>query len=279
VANEAPKQASHGIRGAVPGISLADKVIVWGGGIYNWFDPLTLIKAVNRLAKRHDNVRLYFLGVKHPSPDVKTMKMALDAYELADSLGVRDSVVFFNEGWVPYDQRADYLLDADLGVSTHLDHLETAFSFRTRILDYLWAGLPIVSTDGDTFGHIIRDNGLGRVVAPNSVDDLEAALEELLYSDGLRAQTAARVREYAASVTWETSLQPLIDFCVSPRRAPDIVEGTLTRRVQDVKDLLALRIQIHELKTSSSWRITAPLRATSTGLMRLVKRAPRRSVS
>ena len=53
--------------------------------------------------------------------------------------------------WVPYDERADFLLDADLGVSTHLEHIETAYSFRTRVLDYWWAGLPVVATDGDTF--------------------------------------------------------------------------------------------------------------------------------
>ena len=40
---------------------------------------------------------------------------------------------------MPYDERADYLLDADVGVSTHFPHIETEFSFRTRILDYLWA--------------------------------------------------------------------------------------------------------------------------------------------
>ena len=39
-------------------------------------------------------------------------------------------------------RRADWLLDADAGVSAHHEHVETRFAFRTRILDYLWAGLP-----------------------------------------------------------------------------------------------------------------------------------------
>jgi hypothetical protein len=37
-------------------------------------------------------------------------------------------------------------------VSTHYEHVETTFAFRTRILDYLWAGLPVVATGGDAFG-------------------------------------------------------------------------------------------------------------------------------
>jgi hypothetical protein len=43
-----------------------------------------------------------------------------------------------------------------VGVSTHRDHLETRLSFRTRMLDYIWAGLPIVCTDGDHFASLVR---------------------------------------------------------------------------------------------------------------------------
>ena len=34
---------------------------------------------------------------------------------------------FFNDGWVPYEQRQDYLLDADIGITTYQDSLETHF--------------------------------------------------------------------------------------------------------------------------------------------------------
>ncbi len=59
---------------------------------------------------------------------------------LADELGLTGRHVFFNEEWVPYDERQNYLLDADVAVTTHFHHVETEFSFRTRVLDYLWAG-------------------------------------------------------------------------------------------------------------------------------------------
>ena len=63
--------------------------------------------------------------------------------------------MIFND-WVPYDERALYLMEADLGVSTHHAHLETRYAFRTRMLDYLWARLPIVCTEGDHFGDLVR---------------------------------------------------------------------------------------------------------------------------
>ena len=50
-------------------------------------------------------------------------------------------------------------MEADVGVSLHLEHLETTYSFRTRMLDYLWAGLPIVASAGDGFAEIISRRG------------------------------------------------------------------------------------------------------------------------
>lgn len=217
-----PVQRRHAIKGTVEGIGPHDKVILWGGGIYNWFDPLTLIRAVDRLKDRHPDVRLYFMGLKHPNPGVPRMKVAWETQELARELGLTGRHVFFNEGWVPYDERADHLLDADVGVSTHFQHVETAFSFRTRILDYLWASLPIVATDGDTFGTVIRERGLGRVVPAQDVAALEAALEEMLYDDAAAEAARAAVREVAEEYRWARVLQPLVEFCRTPRRAADL---------------------------------------------------------
>jgi glycosyltransferase involved in cell wall biosynthesis len=271
VENEAPVQQTHGIKGTVPGIAPDDKVIIWGGGIYNWFDPITLIRAVAKVAATRSNVRLFFLGVKHPNPHVPAMSMAFEARELAKELGLLDTVVFFNEGWVPYDTRADYLLDADLGVSTHLDHLETAFSFRTRILDYLWAGLPIVSTDGDTFADIVRVNKLGTVVPPQDVEALASALDKLLYDEDKRQQTSKRVTAFSRSMTWEKVLRPLTEFCAAPHAAFDHDEPMELPQARQIRDL---RARIRGLESSTSWKITRPIRLVSEGVRRALGNPP-----
>ena len=140
--------------------------------------------------------------------------------QLADELGLTGTHVFFNTDWVNYDDRVNYLLDADLGVSTHFEHIETAFSFRTRILDYLWAGLPIVATGGDTFADLITEHRLGAVVPPEDVDALAAAIESVLV-DPERAAIGARSRAYGETFRWSRTLQPLLDFCAAPHPAAD----------------------------------------------------------
>lgn len=222
IADENPVQRRHAIKGTVPGIGPDDKVILWGGGVYNWFDPLTLVRAVDRLRRRRPEVRLYFLGLKHPNPGVPDMRIAWELQQLSDELGLTGKHIFFNEGWVPYGERADYLLDADLGVSTHFHHVETAFSFRTRILDYLWAELPIVATSGDTFGGLITEHGLGAAVPPEDVEALESALETYLFDDAAIAEARENVKSFAESYRWAEVLRPLVDFCRFPRRAADL---------------------------------------------------------
>ena len=176
------------------------------------------------LTVRLPNVRLYFLGLKHPNPHVGEMSMAVQTRALADELQLTGTHVFFNEDWVPYEDRQNYLLESDVGVSTHFDHVETAFSFRTRILDYFWAGLPVVSTSGDALSDMIESAGAGIAVPPDDVGALEDALFDLLADEEARSAYATASKKLASELTWSRALEPLLEFCRSPRRAPDLVD-------------------------------------------------------
>ena len=45
-----PTHRENVIKGIIKGIKKDDKVIIWGGGIWNWFDPITLIKALANIS-------------------------------------------------------------------------------------------------------------------------------------------------------------------------------------------------------------------------------------
>lgn len=221
IPDQEPTKTRAAIRGVVDGIGADDKIVVWAGGIYDWFDPESLIEAIGRVAERRPNVRLFFMGVKHPNPAVPEMEAVSRAKQVARRLGLMDSVVFFNESWVPYDDRQNYLLEADLGVSTHFRHVETTFSFRTRILDYLWARLPIVTTEGDSFGTLVAAEGLGQAVPERDVEALADAIETYLYDDEAVASARAEVGRVREAFTWRTTLAPLVEFCRNPVFAAD----------------------------------------------------------
>jgi len=221
LATAAPQRRGPGLRGVVDGIGAHEKVILWGGGVYNWFDPGSLLYAIDRLRQSVPEVRLVFLGMGHPNPAIPEMRVAVEARALSDHLGLTGTHVFFKEGWVPFDSRADVLLDADVAVSTHLTHIETRFSFRTRVLDYLWAGLPMVLTGGDTLAELVAAQGAGVTVPPGDVEAIAEGLALMLR----QPPPPEAAKSLAAQFSWETVARPLLEFCRSPRIAPDRAAG------------------------------------------------------
>jgi len=216
-----PPQHTHPVlKGVYKTIAAEDKVILWGGGIWNWFDAPTLIRAMSLILKERQDVKLFFMGINRPNKDVPKMRAVDEAISLSRQLDLYDKFVFFND-WVPYEERQNYLLEADLGVSLHLDHIETRFSFRTRLLDNLWAGLPVVSTEGDVLGESLAAQGLAVLVQPGDVEGVTRTILDLLNNPSLRAEYQARFQQVAAAYRWEAVCQPLLRFCQAPYFSPD----------------------------------------------------------
>ena len=203
-----PKISSSHVLRKKFGLKSTDFVLLWGGGIWNWFDPISLIEAVAEISKKLP-VKLVFMGIDHPNKNIPRMPMVNKAIEKAKELGVLDKSVFFNEGWVPYKQRQEFLLDADAGVSMHYDHLETRFSFRTRILDYIWASLPIIATQGDSFAEIIEVQNLGEVVEYRESKSISTAIEKLIVNKDYYKQTKKNLTLAQKDFYWEECTKPI----------------------------------------------------------------------
>src|SRR5262249_39348870 len=95
--SEPPRRIAPAFRDVVPGIGRDDFVLLWNGGIWNWFDPVTLIEAVGMIAGRRPEVRLVFITTTHPNPSVPPQIVAQQARERAEALHLLGRHVFFNE--------------------------------------------------------------------------------------------------------------------------------------------------------------------------------------
>jgi len=221
------------LKGAWPGIAAGDRVLLWAGGIWGWLDPGVAIRAVKLLeGGAGPATHLVFLGTGRPWLE-RTAQAAYpdQARELARREGLADRLVHFKEGWVPYAERGRWLAEADLGVSAHLDSLEARFSFRTRILDYLWAGLPVVTSTGDTLGDLVERERVGRAVPPGDAEAFAAACAELLDDGAARTEARERIEALVPSLRWSEVTRPLVDWCerateLPPRR---VNRGVLRR--------------------------------------------------
>jgi glycosyltransferase involved in cell wall biosynthesis len=211
---EKPVHTQRVLKGTRKGISDSDKVILWGGGLWSWFDPCIVIRAIHEIHWIRSDIKLVFLGkVEDPVPQSHK-----EVLKLSKELGLYDRYVFFNERWIPYQERQNYLLEADIGISTHFASFESHLALRTRILDYIWCGLPIIATKGDFWGDWIEKEGLGITVDPESVDQLKAAILELADHPEKVEQCRANLRRIADKFSWPSVLQPLETFCLNPKQ-------------------------------------------------------------
>jgi len=215
----APQHTRQVIKGVWPGIAESDQVILWGGGLWSWLDPLTAIRALARITRRRPGVKLVFPGTRHPNPASDAMpNLNQAAMDEAGRLGLLERSVFFGD-WVPYADWPNVLLESDLALSLHHDTFETQLAWRSRVLDYIWSGLPIVTTRGDATSETIAAHGLGLVVEYEDVEGVATAIEHLL--DAPRAALNQQFERARQSLTWERAAAPLIRYCLQPRRAPD----------------------------------------------------------
>jgi glycosyltransferase involved in cell wall biosynthesis len=229
---EPPRAAGSPLRAAFPAIGADDRVLLWAGGVWGWLDPATAIRATARLERAH----LVFMGTDRPGlARTGQESFSRKAVELARSEGLEGERVHFNPGWVPYAERGAWLVDADLGVSAHHDHLEARFSFRTRVLDYLWGGLPVVGSRGDVLAELVERENLGRTVEPGDAAGFAAACRELLDDASANDAVRDRIAALAPQLRWDAAARPLVDWCAGhrelPARAPQ--RGVLRRAVRE----------------------------------------------
>jgi glycosyltransferase involved in cell wall biosynthesis len=233
VAGKPPEHSRRVLKGVYPGIKADDQVVLWGGGLWDWLDPLTLIRALARLQPTHPRLKVFFMGTRRPGDDAASRRSVDAAVQLARDLGVSASVIF--NDWVPYEDRHNFLLEADVGVSLGLRHIEGEYAFRTRILDYIWTGLPTVCTRGDATADLVEHYGLGLTVDARSEDQLVDALRRVLDDPTARSGRASEFERVAAQLSWSRATEPLRRFARDPAIAADnprrVGKGRLEREI------------------------------------------------
>ena len=228
IPSKSPEKRRAVLKGTHPAIGPADKVLLWNGGLWQWFDPLTLIDALAEVLHVRDDVKLFFAAGPHFDPEM-VPEMPIYAQTLAHcrELDLLDRHVFFGD-WIPYDERGEYLLEADLGVSVHRPGVESDFASRTRLLDCIWAGLPVVSTAGDPISDMIARHGLGQAVPPKRPDLVAEAILAMLSDDGLRDRVAKAALPLRAELTWARAVEPIAAFLEQVAFAPDALVASRT---------------------------------------------------
>jgi glycosyltransferase involved in cell wall biosynthesis len=206
------------LRGVIEGINKDDFILIWGGGVWDWLDPITLIKAMSRISKIDTKIKLYFMALKAPSGYLP--EKGKELIRFAQEKNLINQNVFINDLWVPYNERLDFLLESDVGITLHPRSLETVFSFRTRNLDYIYCGLPMIHSQGDVWADFIKTHNIGLIVSPDNDMELSQTILNLAENRQLLSEMKNNISSIFTEFTWEN---------IAEKAASSIEEKTVHR--------------------------------------------------
>jgi glycosyltransferase involved in cell wall biosynthesis len=181
------------------------------GSIYDWYDPITAIDAIAIARRTVPDIELTF--TVHPNAELP-QGVAAHAARHAERFGYGGFIHFVP--WVPYEQRGEFFDRFALSLITFPSSIETDLAMRTRIYDYLWAGLPVITSPAPGTDSLIEQHGAGTVVHSNLAADFAAALVAAFSGTTLEMMTAGTHR-FVEEHQWAKTLAPLREFCRAPR--------------------------------------------------------------
>lgn len=218
------------------------------GGLYDWYDPWTLLDALAAL----DRPDWTLVVIRNPNAGTPQRLFAA-VEERCRSLGWWGGRVQALD-WVPAERRHDLLRDVDLLVAPHRPTLETRLALRTRFLDALAAGCPVVTSEGGAMSALLRAHQAGWVVPAGDAPALARALCEVLDGGPAAGGWRPGAARLLADFRWERALAPLLAFCRAPRAdttKESFVHGLATAAPAD---RAAFRLRRRVRRLLDAWR-------------------------
>lgn len=216
-----------------PQLSDGDTLVLWWGSVWRWLDAETAVRAFALMASSRPDLKLVITAGKPPrGRDVRFYDTVEEVRTLAADLGVLGRTVLFFDQWIPYDERHDYLREADIGLTLHRHADEARLAARARYLDYLSAELPCVLGRGDEAAEGFGAAGFATLLDTPDPQTLAATLTSLADDPERRSAARAAGRRLAAQRGWSAvgatlreAVASVSEDRLAPRGAPLSVLG------------------------------------------------------
>ena len=204
------------IRG-LNGISDEDFVVLWTGGYNTWTDVDTLFKGLEIAISKNSRIKFVSTGGEIPEQDMNTYPKFL---EMIAGSKFKDNFVM--NGWIAGEDVPNYYFEADIGINIDKNIYEVKLGSKSRILDWMRAGLCVLSSNVCELTEIMQNEKAGYTFLPQDPEDLA---EKILYlSSDLPAvkNTAARGRQFGMeNFNFDITTKKLQEWASRPVFAPD----------------------------------------------------------
>jgi glycosyltransferase involved in cell wall biosynthesis len=228
------------------GISEESFVVLWCGGYNTWTDVDTLFEGLVWAMERDPKVCYLSLGANtYEAPDNVYARFG----EMIQRSPHRDR--FHLLGWQPWGDLPNYYHASDVGINIDALHYETLYGTRTRLVEMIGAGLPIITSTGAELSYLLQERGAARTFM---IGDWQGLGQEILgLATDREACQALAARAYAVAkeeLSFAHTTACVREWVREPRLAPD--KGTPSWRER----MLSVEYGMRALLRQFMWDVT-----------------------
>lgn len=193
-------------------IGKEDFMILWFGGLYPWFDIMPLLNSIKNLSNKYSNIKLIILGGKNPFSTNKQFTEKYDlAWKFANENNLLGKEIYF-VNWIPYQERNNWYKEADVVINLHHKTKETIYSWRTRIVDYVWGEVPIISTGGDEVTEYLAKNNAAIILQENTAEEITKNIENIYKNRDILMNMKNNLKSIKKRFYWDAITKNVAEF-------------------------------------------------------------------
>lgn len=195
------------------GIGKDDFIVLWFGGIYPWFRIQEYLDTIEKLSKEK-NIRFVFVGGKNPfNPNPDFSRQYDNAVTFSDKHHFTDTLVHFVD-WVDFDARINWFKHADVIVSLNQPGEENKYSWRTRVMDFVWGESVIITNGGDPLSNELIEKNAALQISELTSGALVSAINNLRANRNTLSKMRSNVLAIKDNYYWDVVTKEISDLIV-----------------------------------------------------------------
>ena len=195
----------------------SDFVILYSGGYNTWTDIDTMFDGISKAMEKNPNIVFVSTGGQITGHDDITYNRF---EQLIKNSPFKDRFHLF--GWVPFEDLPNYYLESDLAINSDRYCYEAIIGARTRILDWIRAPLPYISTPLSEITDYMTKKGMAFSFQQGDSDDLANMLIKLSKSSNDLEKVKNKLKHALDDeFTAEHTLKEFRNWLSDPKFSPD----------------------------------------------------------
>ncbi len=192
-------------------------VVLWCGGYNTWTDVDTLFAGLEQAMAEDANVHFLSVGANTYEAEDNVydrLKQMIAGSDFKDR--------YHMLGWRPYSDVAYFYRKSDVGINIDAMHYETVYGTRTRLVEMIAAGLPVITSTGCELSDLIDHKGAGLIFNTADSVGLGNQILRLATNRPECAEMAKVALNYAQQdLSFGVTTMPVRNWVKKPVHAPD----------------------------------------------------------